>query len=315
MPLPSDSITATPADSIVPDSAVATPVAVMAGQDGTLRNAAEKTDSLWPRFSGFVAAQEDTATHRPGTSFKALALKDCIPPQAPGLTGRLLPHTFRTDDYITGVLLLGCFMMVWIITRSWHSLRGYLKNFFRVTAESGTATERTNAEAGGHFFIILLTCFAAGLLYYDHVQIRYPDMAAVVSPYALLGCNILVCLLYIFLKMAAYASVNNIFFQPAQNREWHETYVMSLLALGACLLPLTLLVVFFDLGYGKLRFIFIFVFVSIKILLFYKCFRIFFRYRLGCFHLILYFCALEIVPTLALWRTLFRANVYLITII
>ena len=49
-----------------------------------------------------------------------------------------------------------------------------------------------------------------------------------------------------------------------------------------------------------------------KILLFYKCIRNFFSYLHGFLHLILYFCTLEIIPDLLLWKGIEYVNKVLI---
>lgn len=48
--------------------------------------------------------------------------------------------------------------------------------------------------------------------------------------------------------------------------------------------------------------------ISFKILLFYKCIRNFFNHFHGILHLILYFCTLEIIPLLFLWKGLIYIN-------
>ena len=53
----------------------------------------------------------------------------------------------------------------------------------------------------------------------------------------------------------------------------------------------------------------------LKSLLLYKSYQIFFSYKLGGVHLILYFCTLEVIPLLVLWRVILFANNYLVTIL
>jgi hypothetical protein len=51
------------------------------------------------------------------------------------------------------------------------------------------------------------------------------------------------------------------------------------------------------------------VLIIVKIMTFYKCYIIFFRQNVVSLQIILYLCALEIVPLLALWKILdFTAN-------
>lgn len=70
------------------------------------------------------------------------------------------------------------------------------------------------------------------------------------------------------------------------------------------LLPVVLLQVYFDLEIQSVVIYFIVVLILVKILTFYKCYFIFFRKAGVILQIILYFCALEIVPIAALWGAL-----------
>ena len=67
--------------------------------------------------------------------------------------------------------------------------------------------------------------------------------------------------------------------------------------------PAVLLLVYFDLPLDVVLYYFIFVVVLGKILAFYKSYVIFFRQKGGFLQIILYFCALEIVPLTVLVGT------------
>ena len=85
-----------------------------------------------------------------------------------------------------------------------------------------------------------------------------------------------------------------------------------LVGAGFLLFPLVLLAVYFDLNAETAK-ILIFIILGItKIMLFYKCIRNFFPHIHGSFHLILYFCALEILPDFVLWKGIILANNILI---
>ncbi len=89
---------------------------------------------------------------------------------------------------------------------------------------------------------------------------------------------------------------------------------MSLLVLTLGMLPLALLVVFFDLERNIVQPAFIALLMLSKSLVAYRCARIFFDSgRLGL-HLFLYFCTLEIAPLIFLWRVLLFVNHHLTTI-
>ena len=79
---------------------------------------------------------------------------------------------------------------------------------------------------------------------------------------------------------------------------------MPMRRLKALLPSLLLLVVYFDLDAEKKVLFIAFVLVLGKILLFCKCAGIFFGKYYRAFYLIVYFCALEILPSFLLGRTL-----------
>ena len=233
--------------------------------------------------------------------------------QSQGVEGDPLPYRFRTDDYVTSALLLSFFLVVWIISRSRHFLGRAVKNFF--------ARPGTNAPDGrdapmlrGRTFLLFQTCFLLGILFTDYTQERLPAVFNQSSPYRVLGFGVAGCLAYFILKTALYRLVNNIFFDRDRADEWLNGYRLLILAEGAALLPVTLLLVYFDMRFETLAIAFLAVVSVVKILLLVRTQRLFFDGPLRCLHLFLYFCALEILPMALLWRALVFFSHYLITI-
>ena len=131
-----------------------------------------------------------------------------------------------------------------------------------------------------------------------------PELFEGISPYLLLSISTLIILGYYGAKIVLYRWVNKVFFASDSNQAWNNYYLVSILTMGALLLPLTLLVVFFDLSYREAIIAYILLLSIIKMLLLYKCYRTFFKGVVGYLHIILYFCALEIVPYILLGGTL-----------
>lgn len=234
--------------------------------------------------------------------------------EPPGIAGDPMPYRFRSDDYVTGLLMLSFFLVAWVIARSWHFLAGSVKGFFFDRTNKNMFDSRTDSELRGQLFLVVQTCFILGVLFFDYTQERMVQVFNQISPYRVLAVGVALCLAYYVLKLALYSFVNYVFFDRRQATQWVEVYFLSILALGLALLPVTLLVVFFDIAFRALAVLFLLILGLVKVLLFYKCGRIFFRYRAGWMHLILYFCALEIFPLLILWRALAYANQYLMTL-
>lgn len=290
-PLHTDSLTVTP-HAATADSLAGTPLYGAAGS-----TAAEAAP--WAGFTKLQAPDSLTAQLPPGWQ-EQLAL------QPPGLTAHPVPYALRTDDLVVGILLAGCFIMAFFTARSWPQLHLSIKNFlYRQAGSERTDGERTGTEAGGQAFIVALTCFAGGILCHDYLQTYRPERAANLPPHLLIAAITLLGLLVTAGKIAAYAAINSLFFPAAKRRKWREAYTTSLILLGLTVVPLTLPAVFLNTSHLQLLPAVPAAYATIKILLFVRCFRIFFRYPLGYVHIILYFCALEIAPILILWRTIF----------
>ena len=93
---------------------------------------------------------------------------------------------------------------------------------------------------------------------------------------------------------------------------WNAAFFHLQIGLGLALLPVFLLAVYFDissqLSFGMMGILLVFA----KIALFWKCFSNFFEKIYGVLHLILYFCALEILPDLIWWKGMEWMNNFLI---
>ena len=73
---------------------------------------------------------------------------------------------------------------------------------------------------------------------------------------------------------------------------------------GVVFLPAVLLQAYFDMTEKNVVIYFIIVLIIVKILTFFKCYVAFFRRNVVKLQIILYFCALEMVPLLAFWGAL-----------
>ena len=123
-----------------------------------------------------------------------------------------------------------------------------------------------------------------------------------VSPRLLLGVYILACLLYLLFKWMLYSFLGWVFFDKNRTSLWLESYSTLIYYLGL------LFLVYFDLKIIFLVSIGLFLIIFTKILMFYKWLKLFFDNISSIFLLILYFCALEIIPCLLLYQGLRELN-------
>ena len=104
--------------------------------------------------------------------------------------------------------------------------------------------------------------------------------------------------------MSLYAIVNRVFFDSKRNEQWIKAllFVVALECLMS--VPAIIMGPYFGMSIEKVELYFSIVLFLVKMLTFYKCYIIFFRQNVVSLQIILYLCALEIVPLLALWEAL-----------
>ncbi len=228
-----------------------------------------------------------------------------------GMAAEPVTYRLSSDDYVTGLLLASFFIASLFIARNIGILADRTRNFFRFHHD-GDFSMSANPETKGHVFLILQTCLTLAILFFDYTQLNLTEVFNQVSPYILLGMDTAICFAYFVAKLALYKVVNWVFFDRAQNRQWLESYLLMVTLLGLSLFALALLVVYFDLSFKPLGITVVLLVSTFKLLQLIKCKQIFFAYRFSGVHLILYFCTLELIPVLLLWRALVYFNEILI---
>lgn len=219
-----------------------------------------------------------------------------IPWHPNGIAGDPADYAFRNDDNVTGIMLASFFVMAWVIATSWKFLRSHFNDFFYTRERGNLFAERDGRQLRGRAFLVVQTCFLISLLTFTATRTLLPDVFATASPYLLLGGVTVLSIAYYLLKLLLYSIVNHTFFSPAKCHLWTDTYLVSVLLTGCILLPVVLLVVFFDLPFASAILVTVLLLSVIKMLLLYKSYCIFFKTRLGVVHVILYLCTLEVIP-------------------
>ena len=100
--------------------------------------------------------------------------------------------------------------------------------------------------------------------------------------------------------------VNIVFFENQKRQQWTWALTFIIALEGVALFPAVMLQVYFNLSMKNVVYYFIFILILAKLLTFYKCWGIFFKQNRIFLQIILYLCALEIVPMLVLWGVLVR---------
>jgi hypothetical protein len=158
----------------------------------------------------------------------------------------------------------------------------------------------TSGEFRFQFFMVALTCLLWALLAFFYTQDRVAHTFVLESEYQLIAIFFGCFIVYFLLKGLLYPLTNLIFFDRKKNEQWMKAMLFLSAVEGVALFPLVMLQSYFDISVQSAIIYTAVVLILVKILTIYKGFVIFFRQNGAVLQIILYFCALEIVPILAL---------------
>lgn len=224
-----------------------------------------------------------------------------------GVAGDPVPYTIKNDDILTGLLLFSFLLIVITFAHSSTFLVKQFKDFFR--NPRGETNIETGTEIKVQLVFVVLTSVMLSLLYFFFAKTWIADTYILSSEYTLLAIFGVVFAVYFFLKFWLYEFINKIFFGRRINKKILTSNLFIVSLEGVALFPIVLLLSYFSLSPQNAALYCILVVVFVKILTFYKTNTIFFRQNADVLQIILYFCALEIVPLIILWGGLaFIAN-------
>ena len=217
-----------------------------------------------------------------------------------GMAGDPIPYSYANDHLVTSLLIIGFLLIAFTFSRMSNFIVGQAKNFIRPSKNSLSLSE-TSGEIYMQIILTGLTCIVYALLYYLYATEFLASTYVTSSEYALLGIFLGVFVVYYLLRFGLYTMVNNLFFDSDRNKKFLTSllYISSLE--GLLLYPALALLAFMHLPAQNAIWYCIIVLILVKIMTFYKSFTIFFKQNDLFLQIILYFCALEMVPLMTLW--------------
>jgi hypothetical protein len=217
-----------------------------------------------------------------------------------GIAGDPVPYTLSGDSTITA-LLLCCFILALIaFSKSRNFIVRQAKQFFRIQRSGTTVMTETTNEFRFQFFLTAQTCLLLALVTFFYAQEFNSDTFLVSSQYQLIGMFFGVFAGYLLLKAILYTFVNWVFFSSRQNSQWMKSFLFTSSMEGVVMFPVVVSQAYFGVSLKNTIFYVAAVVVLSRLLSLYKCFSIFFRQKGAHLQIFLYFCALEIMPLLAL---------------
>ena len=225
-----------------------------------------------------------------------------------GFEGTPISYSPRTDDAIA-LTLLACFFLSSIaLARGKRFLSQQVKDFVLHRERTSIFDSSTAADVRYLLVLVLQTCVLSGITFLNYFHDTCPALMDHVSSLLLLGIYVGFCLAYFLLKWLIYMFLGWTFFDKNKTNIWLESYSALIYYVGFALFPFVLFLVYFDLSLTNLVIIGSIILIFTKILMFYKWIKLFFHQFSGLFLLILYFCALEIVPCLLLYQGMIQIN-------
>ena len=228
-----------------------------------------------------------------------------------GVSGVLAPYAVSNDNVIAA-MLLGCFVMAMVaFSLSRNFIERQVKSFFHVSRSKESMVE-ADGELRFQTILVAQTSLLFSILYYFFVHELRTGKLSSGSQLGAIGCFFCVFIAYFLFKNLIYGFVNWVFFDRKNNGQWRRMQVFLSSLEGVLLFPIVLLQVYFSLSLQAAMIYTLFVILFIKMLAFYKSYTIFFKRMGASLQILLYFCALELMPLMLLWGLLFITDNYLI---
>ena len=229
-----------------------------------------------------------------------------------GVEGIPVSYSPRTDDTIALTLLVCFFLSSIALAKGKKFLSQQVKDFVLHRERTSIFDSSTAADVRYLLVLVLQTCVLSGITFFNYFHDTFPTLMDHVSSLLLVGIYVVFCLTYLLLKWLLYMFLGWVFFDKSKTDIWLESYSTLIYYLGFALFPFVLFLVYFDLNVTFLVSIGCVLVIFTKILMFYKWLKLFSCNIYGVFLLILYFCALEIVPCLIVYQGMIQLNNVLI---
>ena len=220
------------------------------------------------------------------------------------VTGLPLPYSPRTDDVLTLVLLCCFLASAYVLGNSRKLLCQLGRDFLLQRGRGNLFNTSTATDMHSLLLLVLQACVVGGIFLFRLQTGLLPQPGNLASPHLLLAACIGGVTAYLTFKWLVYSLVGWIFFDETRSSQWMEAYSSLLYYASFALFALALFAVYTNFSLQVSVTIGAILLISAKMLIFYKWLRLFCRRTHGVYLLILYFCALEIVPCFVFYRSL-----------
>lgn len=224
-----------------------------------------------------------------------------MPDHTLSMVGR--DYTVAGDEVVQLGLLVLFMAMSLVLYRSRHMLMVHLREFFSSRRQyRQVGTGNVSSEPYNVFVLTSVAALTFTLVFFNYASQRYGFSPVLGVPYWLFAAGYVAVLLFIYAKVVIYAVVNWVFYTPEQSRQWLRGYLLATSMLAYFCYPFSLLSLFSDFNQQIVIWCFVFVSFLYESVLLFKLFVNFRGKNYGIMLIFLYFCSVELIPTLIIWH-------------
>jgi len=221
-----------------------------------------------------------------------------------GMVSNMRKQTLANDVNTAGLLLL-IFIAIAIIFHKGRYLIAYrIKDFFHSKRKYSDEYVNPNTSAWrNNLALCSVLSLSLSLIVYQFT--RDSLSSAMWNPYlplVLVGGTFIIFLAWIYLKGLLHYFLNWVFFDRESRKKWMSSYFLINSLSAFIVFPISLLAIFGNMTPKITLYSLLFVLILAKILLFFKIVNNFKVRNSEYLFIFLYFCAVEIVPVLAMWQ-------------
>ena len=207
----------------------------------------------------------------------------------------------NTWSVLVMLLMLGILLL--LLMKNYDFLKYKFKDFMTNERRFSNAAMMPDAsELPLTLLLIIVSCGCFGFIFHDMFAGIPLLNRWLHEPYQLYGMIFALVLLFVLAKAFLYRVVNWVFFPRAKNQKWMASYFFLTAMTSFVVFVIAALYVFVNISYVEVAICLLVLLILYEFLLFYKLNANFQAKKYGQVLIFLYFCAVEIVPLLAIWH-------------
>ena len=227
------------------------------------------------------------------------------------MTGEPIPYFFGNDNLLLTLFIVNILGIAYVYILNGNSILQRIKSLFYYSRNSKPYNNQTHINRFCNFILYSQTVLLLSIISFAYARYAcdefYPR-----EPHIFLGGYLAFYATIILVKRLIYDIVNLTLFTQQQKRDWRNSYFFTLQLMGFMLLPLATTLLAIPHIPRTLCDIYLATTATICLLMLIKrCKKIIFNQKAGFIDIILYLCALEILPTAVLIKAVKELNNFL----